>query len=79
MIYFYINLVFNKCNYQDLCKFLSGIDFVENLKLFDLDLSVNKFYAILNHAIGIFVPKMRLDVNYSPIWSNTELRNLINF
>lgn len=69
---------FDKCNYQNLCNFLSGIILVENLKLVDLDLAVNKFYEILNHTIEIFVPKMRVDVNYSLIWANPELRKLIN-
>uniref|UniRef100_A0A2S2NJ55 Putative RNA-directed DNA polymerase n=1 Tax=Schizaphis graminum TaxID=13262 RepID=A0A2S2NJ55_SCHGA len=70
---------FNKCNFNEISNFLSNIDFESNLnnKIFSMDEIVTKFYEIIHHTFSLFVPKTKIFNNYSPVWADANLRNLI--
>jgi hypothetical protein len=59
---------------------LSNIDLSYKILNLDLEKSILKCYDNLNHSIDIFVPKVKLNLQYqhSITWSNPSLRNLIN-
>jgi hypothetical protein len=69
---------FKKCNFNDISLFLSNIDFDLNInKDLSLDAIVDTFYEIIYHSFNLFVPKIKIYNNYSPVWANPKLRNLI--
>jgi len=45
----------NACNFDDLNKFLSQLDFKLNFKNLSLECDVNKFYEIIFHSCDIHV------------------------
>lgn len=70
---------FNKCDFNEISNFLSNIDFESNLnnKIFSMDEIVTTFYEIIHHTFSLFVPKTKIFNNYSPVWADANLRNLI--
>lgn len=70
---------FNKCNYNDIYNFLINIHFKLILEHTPFEDSIKKFYKIINHSFSIFVSKITIIENYSPLWTNKNLKNLIFF
>jgi hypothetical protein len=69
---------FKKCKFNEITQFLSNIDFDLNLDVnLSLDDIIIKFHEIIYHSFDLFVPKTKIYNNYSIVWSNAELRNLI--
>lgn len=70
---------FNRCNFNEIVNFLSNIDFDSNLNNNNISFekTVTKFYEIINHTFSLFVPKTKIFNNYSPVWADKNLRNLI--
>jgi len=62
---------FIKCDFSR----LSNIGFNQSLSI---DLTVNKFYDIINHLIELFVPKCRVFNYQNHAECNLELRRLVN-
>ncbi|CAB0006769.1 unnamed protein product, partial [Nesidiocoris tenuis] len=67
---------FKKGDYQSLESYLSTIDWTECTSL-PLDGAVARFYEIVHHAIGLYVPRTRPFSNNYPKWFSPELIHLV--
>ncbi|KAF0746093.1 putative RNA-directed DNA polymerase, partial [Aphis craccivora] len=68
---------FNSCNFDEMCTFLSEIDFIHNFKNLNLVAATSKFYEIIRHTFDVYVTKFKFNHNQNTLWKDPVLRNLI--
>lgn len=70
---------FNSWNFDEMCNFLSEIDFIYNFLNLSLNAATSKFYEIISHTFDFHVIKIEFNPNHNQNikWKDLVLRNLI--